>query len=353
MSFRTIKNMKKKNFRLSNELILSLIALLGFGACKSNVKQPDSKKIVMEEVECVYGGPPVEIEGNPDIPNPIIIPNPVPIDDPNPDFKSDLRAYYDQIYTLKIKRITVERDGRSFDPGINMSDVICGTGFVLSNGTFVTARQNIEPWVYEGTLKGPWRSLMAQYVALGCDVIIEYDAYSTEGTGHKLSFSNRDFNINRGGDVERLTIEISKDVRLHLRDNGFDATIYEIRKAEFAVFSKKSYSYATLPGIGGAGIPFHAGMSQSMERGTEIQVAGFKNHTNIHNLLSNISYFTSRTSRADNHNGTIVLHDNNSNAGYLGSPAFAKDENGKFFVVGVMVGSLYGEDRIVPIYMCN
>jgi len=269
------------------------------------------------------------------------------------DANATIRDYYDQIYTLKISKITIERDGHAFDPGIAVSDVICGTGFVLSNGTFVTARQNIEPWVYEGTLKGPWRTLMAEYVALGCDVVIEYDAYSTEGTGHKLHFSNKDFKINRTGDTETLTIDISRDVRVRLKDNGIAVNVYETRKAEFAVFSKKSYSYALLPGVGGAGIPYHAGMSQSIEGGSEITIAGFKNHTNIHNLKDNISYFSSKTSRADNRNGTIVLQDANSNSGYLGSPAFVKDDKGKFYVIGVMVGSLFGEDRLVPIYMCN
>jgi hypothetical protein len=82
-------------------------------------------------------------------------------------------------------------------------------------------------------------------------------------------------------------------------------------------------------------------------------VAGFKNNPDIHNLSNYISYFKSSTSRADTRNGTIVLQDANRNAGYLGSPAFFKESDGSYRVIGVMIGQLFGEDRLVPIARCN
>jgi hypothetical protein len=269
------------------------------------------------------------------------------------DASGTIRDYYNHIYTLKIRRITVERDGRSFDPGISLTDVICGTAFVLSNGTLVTARQNIQPWIFWRQLGGRWRELMANYKAMGFNIIIEYDAYSTTGTAHKLSFNNQDFLVDTQGDVMEVIHEVMKDVRVTLKDNGFKINSSEYRDVRVSVITPSSQCFAILPGKGGAGIPYDAGTSLASDGGTEVQVAGFKNNPDIHSLSNFISYFKSSTSRTDTRNGTIVLQDANSNAGFLGSPAFFKEKDGSYRVIGVMVGQLYGEDRLVPIARCN
>lgn len=269
------------------------------------------------------------------------------------DASGTIRDYYNHIYSLKIRRITCERDGRSFDPGISLTDVVCGTAFVLSNGTLVTARQNIEPWIFWRQLGGRWRELLANYKAMGFNIVIEYDAYSTTGTAHKLSFNNQDFRVDRSGDVTEVIDEVIKDVRVLIKENGFRISSSEFRNRNITVVTPSSQCYAILPGKGGAGIPYDAGASLSSDGGTEVQVAGFKNNPDIHNLANYISYFKSSTSRADTRNGTIVLQDANRNAGYLGSPAFFKEKDGSYRVIGVMIGQLFGEDRLVPIARCN
>ncbi len=269
------------------------------------------------------------------------------------DASGTIRDYYNHIYSLKIRRITCERDGRSIDPGISLTDVVCGTAFVLSNGTLVTARQNIEPWLFWRQLGGRWRELMANYKAMGFNIVIEYDAYSTTGTAHKLSFNNQDFQVDRSGDIMEEINEVMKDVRVIIKDNGFKISSSEFRNRRVSVITPSSQCFAILPGKGGAGIPYDAGASLSSDGGTEIQVAGFKNNPDIHDLSNYISYFKSSTSRADTRNGTIVLQDANRNAGYLGSPAFFKEADGSYRVIGVMIGQLFGEDRLVPIARCN
>jgi len=269
------------------------------------------------------------------------------------DASTSIRDYYNHIYTLKIRRITCERDGISFDPGISLTDVVCGTGFVLSNGTFVTARQNIQPWIFWRQLGGRWREIMANYVFMGCNVVIEYDAYSTFGTAKKLSFNNQDFLIDTTGDIVEENVELIKEVKVRLKDNGIDIKSRAAVTHNLKVITPASQCFALLRGKGGAGIPYDAGKSLSSDGGTEVQVAGFKNNPDIHNLASYISYFKSSTSRTDTQNGTIVLQDANRNAGYLGSPAFIKEDDGSYRVIGVMIGQLFGEDRLVPIARCN
>ncbi|MBR2204897.1 MAG: FHA domain-containing protein [Prevotella sp.] len=265
------------------------------------------------------------------------------------DPSGTIRDYYNHIYSLKIRRISCEKDGRSIDPGISLSDVVCGTAFVMSNGALVTARQNIEPWIFAKQLGGRWREILLNYKAMDFNIIIEYDAYSTTGTARKFSFNNQDFVVNRGGDIVEVIHEVMKEVRVEIKKNGWKFSSKEFHDVQVSVLTPSSECWAVLPGKGGAGIPYDAGASLSSDGGTEVQVAGFKNNPDIHNLSDYISYFKSSTSRADTRNGTIVLQDANHNAGYLGSPAFFKEADGSYRAIGVMIGQLYGEDRLVPI----
>ena len=264
---------------------------------------------------------------------------------------TDLREYYDHIYTIKIDRIEIEYAGQRIDPGIQLSDVVCGTGFMLEDGTFITDRQNVQPWVYniEGQWKEPWRELMAQFVACGAKVIIHYRAYSTKGTGKPLTFVNTDFVVNEVGDAD-LVVEIERGFR-RAWYNYFGVRITEWTAKKYhmkvGVISKTSRSYAYIRnmGVNGEGIPYDVETSTNMSGGTEIHMVGYARKTNEHNLVP--QHFNDKTNVDDTQNGTIILQGQVGEAGYYGSPAFYKDENGQYRIIGVMVGSVYGRDRLV------
>lgn len=265
---------------------------------------------------------------------------------------TDLKKYYDHIYTIKIDRIEVEYNGKRIDPGIQLSDVVCGTGFMLEDGTFITDRQNVQPWVYniEGQWKEGWRHLMAQFVACGANVIIHYRAYSTQGTGKPLSFVNTEFVVNETGDAN-LVVEIERGFRTSWR-NYFGVRITEWTAKKYhmnvGVISKTSRSFAYIRNKGtyGEGIPYDAETSVNMSGGTEIHMVGYARKTDEHNLVP--AHFNDRTNVDDTLNGTIILQGQVGEAGYYGSPAFYKDENDQYRIVGLMVGSVFGRDRLVP-----
>ena len=265
---------------------------------------------------------------------------------------TDLKNYYDHIYTIKIDRIEVEYNGKRIDPGIQLSDVVCGTGFMLEDGTFITDRQNVQPWVYniEGQWKEGWRHLMAQFVACGANVIIHYRAYSTQGTGKPLSFVNTEFVVDEAGDAN-LVVEIERGFRTSWRDYfGVRITEWTAKKYHMnvGVISKTSRSFAYIRNKGtyGEGIPYDVETSGRMSGGTEIHMVGYARKTDEHNLVP--AHFNDRTNVDDTLNGTIILQGQVGEAGYYGSPAFYKDENGQYRIVGVMVGSVFGRDRLVP-----
>lgn len=263
---------------------------------------------------------------------------------------SSLRDYYDHIYTIKIDRIDVEKDGISFDPGIQLSDIICGTGFMLNNGSFVTDRQNVQPWIYgDAQWKDDWRKLMAECVGAGCKVIIHYIAYSTKGTGKPLRFVNSDFKVDTSGDINTLEIEVRKELRTSFKRDGIDIAYVNKRYVKAKVLAPKSRQWAVIRGLGtsGDGLPFDSQASYNLPGGSEVHMVGYAGSSNIHNLVP--AHFNDRTNIDDVENGTIIMQNTVNEHGYYGSPAFIKDSDGTYKVVGVMVGGVSGKDRIVPI----
>ncbi|MEL5894824.1 FHA domain-containing protein [Bacteroides sp. GD17] len=261
----------------------------------------------------------------------------------------DLKDYYDHIYTIKVDRIEIEYNGAKFDPGIQVSDIICGTGFMLSDGTFVTDRQNIEPWIYSNTeWKDSWRKLLAVYKGGGCNIIIHYRAYSTKGTGRPLTFTNGDFATNRMNDMQLTEIEVDKSIRVQLREHGIKVK-YERRKyINVSIVTPTAYSWAYIRGKGihGEGLPYDIAAADNMSGGTEVQMVGYAGYADIHNLTP--AHFNDHTNIADTKYRTIILQNRVAEHGYYGSPAFLLEDDG-YKVIGFMVGSIEGKDRLVPI----
>ena len=258
--------------------------------------------------------------------------------------------YYNDIYTLKVKRITLERDGNSYDPGIATSQLVVGTGFVIG-GKFITARSNLQPWVYRNVYRDDWRQLLAEYVAAGFHVIIDFEAYSTRGSGHPLRFSNTQFDL---ASLEAYDgkdfVEIRKDVIKRVKGWGVDIKYTKRTREQFVVtyYTDNSHNAASLSLGAPGGLPVDIPTAQSLKGSEEVVIAGFSGRTDIQVLSNYIKYFTSRTSRLAAH--FITLQDASTNFGFTGSPAFFKESNGSYRVVGVNVGNFGGEVRIVPIH---
>lgn len=258
-------------------------------------------------------------------------------------------SYYNDIYTLKVKKITLEYGGVSHDPGIATSQLVVGTGFVV-NGNFITARSNLQPWVYRNVYEDDWRRVLAEYVAAGFKVIIDFEAYSTRGSGHPLRFSNTQFDLAslEANDAKEV-IEIRKDIIKKIRAWDIDIEYKKSTREKFVVtyYTDDSHNAGSLA-LGAPGsLPVDMGIAQSLKGSEEVVIAGFSGSTNIQNLSAYVKYFTSKTSRVANK--FITLQDAHNNWGFTGAPAFYKEQDGSYRVVGVNVGNFGSEVRIVPI----
>lgn len=270
-------------------------------------------------------------------------------DEQDGNASGDLKDYYDHIYTIKVDRIEIEYNGMKFDPGIQVSDIICGTGFMLSNGMFVTDRQNVEPWIYSNTeWKDPWRKLLAVYKGAGCNIIIHYRAYSTKGTGKPLTFTNSDFVQDKRNDVQITEIEVDKSIRVQLKEHGIKINYIRRKYINVNIVTPAANSWAYINGKGsyGDGLPYDITAANNLTGGTEIQMVGYAGHADIHYLTP--AHFNDHTNIADTKYQTTILQNRVAEPGYYGSPAFLL-KDGVYKVVGLMVGSIEGKDRLVPI----
>lgn len=259
---------------------------------------------------------------------------------------NDISSYTDCVYSLKIDNIKVSYEGRDIKHGIANPGIV-GNGFLIDNGNFVTARQNVQPWIYSGVYTdGEWREELAQYFACGCDIEIQYSAYSSQGAARKLSFSSRDFQ--HPADYISKEIEIKKSIRAVLKESGFKIEYIKSTRRAYKQFASNSACYAVIRSLANTGIPT---ASSSLEGGKQVKIAGYDGQTNVHSLNS-FRYLTSTTTDHDSRNGTINLQDGNNSRGFLGSPAFIQTDGG-YKVVGVYVGNMFGQPRIVPISRCR
>ena len=269
----------------------------------------------------------------------------------NPDSKTDLRDYYPHIYRIIIEDITLERNGLARSAGLSTDDKDCGTGFILSNGTFVTARQNVQPWLYvNGVAPSGWRYELAKFVAMGFEVKMKFAAYSTKGPSQKIEISSRDFDLPSAGDVIEATVPISKSDWQYLQNLGFEVTKEDLKRVgtNIKISASRGRSYALYRGTGRSGIPANNGAAQSLPGGKDIEICGYISN-DVHNLAGAAEYHKASTSSTDTKNGTIRIQNAPSYAGHLGAPAFIKEEDGSYSIIGVYVGS----NCIVPINKCQ
>ena len=264
---------------------------------------------------------------------------------------ADLRDYYPSIYRIVIDNIKLERNGVSRDAGLATEQLDCGTGFILSNGTFVTARQNIQPWIrVNGYSPTGWRSQLEKWVGMGFDIVMQFSAYSTLGPSKKLTFSSRDFDLPEAGDILSATVTIDKNDWVLVQNMGFVVSKEDLKRTgnNFRVTTSSNRAYALYHNTGRAGIPSDNGAAQSLAGGKEITICGYTNN-DVQNLAAAAEYHKTSTKATDTKAGTIRIQETPGAMGFLGAPAFIQEDDGSMQVVGVNVGL----GHIVPISQCK
>ena len=192
------------------------------------------------------------------------------------NFEDIIDDIYKEVYTIKAKRVYFERDGNTYELNGLLSKIDVGVGFV-ANGSFVTARSNIQPWVYRDVFHDKWCNLLAEYVAAGFGVIIEYEAYSTRNL-NPIRFKNTDFDLIslEAYDIKDV-VTISKDVLKNIKNMGVDVLYNNKTKSNFvaARCSESSINAVSMKLQDMEGLLFDITTAKELKPTDKVKIAGY------------------------------------------------------------------------------
>ena len=250
---------------------------------------------------------------------------------------SELTPYDPYVYFIRTAYVDIywSWGGMTTSKSIGLS----GTGFLLDDGTFVTARHVIEPWyfwVQGGGVQETMRDL-AGNVALGGKVVAHFVA--TSSSGDSFTFTSEQFICSRGSDKIRTTMVFDEmEAYVPLASGGG---------------SDWAYTKITRSG---KGLKFDAEKSRNLERNTNLTILGFPFGFGVDERQDKVSPLVTRATVSSNGltGGTILTTNSGTEHGNSGGPVFYTDKSGKLVVVGIVsAGTGNNTGFIVPIGNCK
>ena len=226
---------------------------------------------------------------------------------PAPDGFSQLNA---GVYRIFIADITITNEGQAQRVDLNQA---IGSGFMLNDGRFVTARHVVEPWVFPS---GPEDELMISINMLqemGAQVVARYRAVSPSGSS--ISFTNRDFTIDRSTD---------EMYKLDLADGG--QAIIRMAQLNYTDWAKLNTGYS-------GGLAFDAALSRSLTSRTQLEVLGFP--LGMAASAGNPIYGNCIVGADGLQEGVILITARNFEHGNSGGPVFVQ-KDGRYYVIGII-----------------
>ena len=208
-----------------------------------------------------------------------------------------------------------------------------GTGFLLENGTFVTARHVIEAWNFwiNGNNISEELAQLNAIMNNGGKVKAHFVAISSSGA--RINLTSDQFSINRSADKVR---KIDDGKKMSMGGGG---------STDFAC------AHVGLSG----GLKFDKAVSTSLDRGTKLTVLGFPLGLGANSPTSIKPISSTATVGVDGlDHGVILTSETNFEQGCSGGPALILDKNGNYSVIGI-ISAIAGRNTgfIVPISSIN
>ena len=239
-------------------------------------------------------------------------------------------------------RITYE-DGstKTIEPDLGRGGC-SGTGFLLEDGRFVTARHVVEPWAYwcyneQGV--DEFQKELNELENNGAKVVAVYKAVSS--SGEVLSFTSNQF-----------TRDKSKDI---YGNNEQDGSLWSLAPLGASGDGDTDFAYAYVETTCTSGLKYDSRRSRNLKRGESIVVLGFPMGLGV-NAIDDINpmYATCVVAAPGLNNGVIISTDTNYETGNSGGPVFCRNSDNTLSVIGI-VSSGTGNNTgcIVPISAIN
>lgn len=225
-------------------------------------------------------------------------------------------------YFVWIRKIVVTYNGVTRE----LENVGTGTGFLLADGRFVTARHVVEPWMFPSDENDKQSLTLNAIMNAGGTVTCYLEAYSP--SGKKLTFVSKDAIINHSSDeqhtYEGITISLPKNYAL-----------------DWAYFKTTESS----------GLSHDNKLSQQLPLQAKLTILGYpmgigaNSPTDIHPI-----YSEAVVAREGLEQGYILTTATTFEHGNSGGPVFATSTDGNLIVVGIVSsGAGRSTGMVVPI----
>lgn len=188
-----------------------------------------------------------------------------------------------------------------------------GTGFLLSDGRFVTARHVVEPWFFiDGSGIDDEMLSLNMLASNGGKVVAYIGAVSP--TGDRIMFKSSECRVDRSGDQRKRT-----------------------RSGEIVrVAPTGARDFATVASGRSGGLPFSPETSRNLRRGTKLTVLSFPLGLGANSYNDINPVYGAATVAADGlQEGMILTTETAYEKGSSGGPVFVTDSSGRLVVVGI------------------
>ena len=232
-----------------------------------------------------------------------------------------LAACEPNVYFILMRKIELSLDGNSK----TVENVGSGTGFLLNDGRFVTARHVVEPWMYPSSAED--EVLVYNAIAHNGGTVKCYlEAYSP--TGARLSFVSTNAVVDRSSDKTFV-------------EDGVTFKVPENRALDWAYFRTS----------GRDGLSFDSGLSKELPSETKLSVLGYPMGLGAYSTTDIKPYYSEAiVARAGLDHGYIMTTATTFEHGNSGGPVFATLQDGTMTVVGlVSAGAGRSTGMVVPI----
>lgn len=231
-----------------------------------------------------------------------------------PSISSNCDPYVYYIYTISCEISLPDGTKLSLSCNDGETPAWSGTGFLLNNGCFVTARHVVENWYYWKSGSGIDEDLQVLNLVANNGGKVVYKFGATSSSGDFFTFTSDQCHVNRSGDTKGTDAE---DLVISLASGGAN---------DYAYFRRGS----------GQGLSYDSQKSTSLPRNTRLTVLGFPLGLGASSEGVRPLEGHAVTASDGLQQGVIVTTDTDYEHGNSGGPVFVSDGNGNLVVVGIV-----------------
>lgn len=203
-----------------------------------------------------------------------------------------------------------------------------GTGFLLNDGRFVTARHLVEPWYFFKD-KSDEMMVLNTYANNGGKIIANMQAVSP--SGRRFTLTNTNFKVDRSKD-QPYSVTVAEDE-------------YVIKKAKLG----NGTDWACFNTSNRGSLTIDAALSTNLKRGTELHVLGYSFGLSLQDKKELAPIYSKNEVGQDGLvNNSITVTGRSFATGNSGGPAFTISQ-GKLVIVGIISAGRGVTGSIIPI----